>query len=168
MRLSVSFSVQIIFFSVFALLASTATVQAQYAPSTPHLVQYVKGSITIDGASGKHVFSIEIARNEDQRAQGLMFRRDLPADAGMLFLFDDEATRSFWMKNTLIPLDMLFVAADGHIVDIHERAVPLDETPIPSDAPALAVVELNGGTIARLGIKIGDIVHGPGLAGQAL
>lgn len=88
-----------------------------------------------------------------------MYREHLDPNAGMLFVFDDTAPRTFWMKNTLIPLDMLFIAADGHIVDIHERAIPLSEDIIPSQVPARAVLELNGGTVTRLGIRVGDLVR---------
>lgn len=88
-----------------------------------------------------------------------MYRTELGADSGMLFIHDSEAVYPFWMKNTLIPLDMLFIAEDGHIADIHERAVPMSEASIPAKFPVKAVLELNGGTVARLGIKIGDLVH---------
>jgi uncharacterized protein len=90
-----------------------------------------------------------------------MFRQSLPADAGMLFDFGETRPVAFWMKNTLIPLDMLFIAADGGIADIHERAVPRSEATIEARVPVRAVLELNGGTVARLGIKRGDRVHHP-------
>ena len=88
-----------------------------------------------------------------------MFRRSLAADAGMLFDFGAARPASFWMRNTLIPLDMLFIDAEGHVADIHERAVPLSEDPIESKVPVRAVLEVNGGTVSRLGIKLGDVVH---------
>src|SRR5262249_16781860 len=100
-----------------------------------------------------------LALTPAQQQQGLMFRRSMAADAGMLFVFPASEIQTFWMKNTLIPLDMVFIAADGHIVDIHERAVPMSETNISSKAPGRAVLELNGGTAARLGIKPGAVVH---------
>jgi len=135
---------------VIALFAFGARAQLQ---------TYDKGSLTIDTAQGKQRFTVEFALTPEQQEQGLMYRSSLAPDAGMLFVFEQSRTQIFWMKNTLIPLDMVFIAANGRIVDFHERAVPMDETPIPSKAPALAVLELNGGTVARLGIKIGDVVH---------
>jgi uncharacterized protein len=125
------------------------------------LQTFEKSSLTIDTSTGPHVFTVEMALTPAQQTQGLMFRRALAPDAGMLFDFGDTAPRSFWMENTLIPLDMLFIAADGRIADIHERAVPLSQDIIPSKVPVRAVLELNGGTVARLGIKIGDEVHHP-------
>ncbi|MGE0651595.1 MAG: DUF192 domain-containing protein [Alphaproteobacteria bacterium] len=108
--------------------------------------------------SGRHTFTVEIAETGAQRAQGLMFRSRLAPDGGMLFIYPAERRLSMWMKNTLIPLDMLFVASDGKVVGIHERAVPHSLRSIPSPLPARAVVELAGGTVSRLGIRVGDRV----------
>jgi len=115
--------------------------------------------LTIDTAAGPQRFSVEVASTPDQMALGLMFRRSLAPDAGMLFVYGSERPVAFWMKNTVIPLDMLFIGADGHIRRIAERTVPLSETPISSVDPVSAVLELNGGTAERLGIKPGDVVH---------
>jgi hypothetical protein len=123
------------------------------------LETFDKSALTIETATGPHRFAVELAVTPAQQEQGLMFRSKLAPDAGMLFDFGDTAPRGFWMKNTLLPLDMLFIAPDGRIVDIHERAVPLSEAVIVSAVPARAVLELNGGTVARLGIKIGGVVH---------
>jgi uncharacterized protein len=123
------------------------------------LQTFEKSNLVIETSTGPKHFDVELAVTPAQEEQGLMYREHLDPDAGMLFVFNDTAPRSFWMKNTLIPLDMLFIAADGRIVDIHERAVPLSEDLIPSQVPARAVLELNGGTVARLGIKIGDVVR---------
>jgi uncharacterized membrane protein (UPF0127 family) len=98
----------------------------------------------------------EIARTPEQLQYGLMFRNKLATDAGMLFIYDRPQRISMWMKNTLIPLDMIFIGADGRIVDIAERRVPHSIEPVYSSAPALAVLEVNGGTASRLGIKPGD------------
>lgn len=117
--------------------------------------------MTIDTASGAHKFSIELATTEAQLEQGLMFRRHLARNAGMLFDFKRPIEAKMWMKNTLIPLDMLFLDAGGRIVDLHERAVPYSTDVIASKAPARFVVELNGGTVARFGIKVGDRVTSP-------
>jgi len=130
------------------------------------LATFKHSSLTIDTASGSHHFSIELALTPAQQEQGLMFRRSLPPDAGMLFDFGEARGASFWMRNTLIPLDMLFIDADGHIADIHERAVPLSEDPIDSKVPVRAVLEVNGGTVSRLGIKRGDRIVHPAFAGK--
>lgn len=123
------------------------------------LQTFEKSNLVIETSAGPKHFDVELAVTPAQEEQGLMYREHLDPDAGMLFVFNDTAPRSFWMKNTLIPLDMLFIAADGHIVDIHERAVPQSEDIIPSRAPARAVLELNGGAVTRLGIKVGDLVR---------
>jgi hypothetical protein len=117
-----------------------------------------RDELVIESESGAHRFAVELAISAEQRAQGLMFRRRLAADAGMLFLYPDDRVISMWMKNTLIPLDMLFIGADGRIVQIAERAVPGSMAMVSSDRPARAVLELNGGTAARLRIKPGDRV----------
>ncbi len=116
--------------------------------------------VTVESGTGPHRFAVEVAVTPQQRAQGLMFRERLPAEAGMLFLYPAEQPVSMWMKNTLIPLDMLFIAGDGRIVRIAERAVPGSLATISSGEPARAVLELNGGTAARLQLEPGDrVVH---------
>jgi hypothetical protein len=127
------------------------------------LENFTTSTLTIDTARGPVRFAVELALTPAQQEQGLMYRPRLAPDAGMLFDFRDIAPRAFWMKNTLIPLDMLFIADDGRIVDIHERAVPMSEAIVPSRVPARAVLELNGGTVDRLGIRVGDRVHCPEL-----
>jgi uncharacterized protein len=125
------------------------------------LATFPKSTLTIDTDSGPHRFTVELATTPAEQEQGLMFRHSLPADAGMLFDFGATQPAAFWMKNTLIPLDMLFIGADGRVADIHERAVPLSEATIYSKVPVRAVLELNGGTVSRLGIHLGDVVHFP-------
>ena len=141
---------------------------ALYAsPLFAQLTEFPTAPLTIQTASGPHPFTVELATSPAQMMQGLMFRRSLAPDAGMLFDYQAPSMASMWMKNTLIPLDMLFVDATGHIVNIHERAVPGSLDPIAAAAPVRAVIELNGGTAARLGIRPGDRViypifgHGP-------
>src|SRR5579872_2254083 len=112
---------------------------------------------------GPQHFSVELATTESDRELGLMYRQSLAADAGMLFLYPGEQEVEFWMKNTFIPLDMLCIGADSRIRHIEERAVPLTETPISSIYPVKAVLEVNGGTVERLGIHQGDIVHNAAL-----
>jgi uncharacterized membrane protein (UPF0127 family) len=107
---------------------------------------------------GEHEFQVELAVTWEQQAQGLMFRQSMPEDHGMLFLYESEGPRSMWMKNTYIPLDILFIGGDGRILSIAERTVPLSLSTISSGRPAKAVLELNGGTADRLGIRPGDLV----------
>lgn len=109
-------------------------------------------------AGTSHSFQVEVATNDAERAKGLMFRRELAVNAGMLFDFVTPQPVTMWMKNTLLPLDMLFVAEDGRVVNIAERTVPGSLAAIPSDAPVRYVIEVNGGTAARLRLKAGDRV----------
>jgi len=118
-------------------------------------------SIVTDG--GEHAFQVEIADEPRERAVGLMFRRAMPADAGMLFDFMEEQPASFWMRNTYIPLDMIFIKADGTIDSIGERTTPLSEKSVPSKGPVRFVLEINGGLSDRLGIEAGDRVTGPAM-----
>ena len=117
--------------------------------------------LEIVSASGRHAFSVEVMRTDAERAKGLMFRRFLPADRGMLFDFKTEQSVMMWMKNTYIPLDMVFISRNGTVTHVAENAEPLSERIISSNGPAYAVLEINGGAAARLGIKPGDhVVNG--------
>ncbi len=109
----------------------------------------------------RQTFRVEVARNDADRAQGLMFRRSMPADQGMLFDFGRVEPVSMWMQNTYLSLDMLFIRPDGTIARIAANTEPLSTRTIPSGEPVLAVLELNAGTAARLGIKAGDRVEHP-------
>lgn len=123
-------------------------------------VVFERTELTIETAAGEaHRFEVEVAQSMAQRARGLMFRESMAADAGMLFVYPAEQQIRMWMKNTVIPLDMLFVAADGRIVGIAEDTVPFSEEIVASSGPARAVIELNGGTARRLGIRSGDRVR---------
>ncbi len=135
-------------------------------PALAQLQTYATSQLTIGSATGDHKFTVELATTPAQQEQGLMYRRSMAPDAGMLFDFGHPTTTTFWMKNTLIPLDMLFVGADGRIVNIHERAVPMSEAMIPAQGMVRAVIELNGGTAARLGIRPGDRVIYPIFGGK--
>ncbi len=104
-------------------------------------------------------YTIEIASTEAQQEQGLMYRNDLADDAGMIFPFPDNRYASFWMKNTVIPLDIIFIRADGKIENIAENAVPYSLDPIYSTAKVASVLELRGGLTGELGIKAGDEVY---------
>ena len=115
----------------------------------------------VDSATGTHEFSAWVAMTEARRNQGLMQVKSLPPNRGMLFLFDAPQVAIFWMKNTLIPLDLLFIARDGRVIRLVENATPMSESLINSMGVVSAVLELAGGTSARLGIKAGDRVRHP-------
>jgi uncharacterized membrane protein (UPF0127 family) len=110
-------------------------------------------------AGDRRVFQVEVARTPDRRAQGLMYRRSMPEDHGMLFDFERVEPVSMWMQNTYLPLDMLFIRPDGTIARIAANTEPLSTRTIPSGEPVLAVLELNAGAAARLGIRPGDKVE---------
>ncbi len=113
----------------------------------------------VSAATGKtHEFEVEIADTEPLRAHGLMFRSSMPENHGMLFLFDEDGERNFWMKNTYLPLDIIFIAADGKIVNIGENATPLSLQHVSSAGPVRNVLELNGGMAKKLGLAAGDMV----------
>lgn len=123
-----------------------------------NLVSFSREGLTVRSGDKTHKFSVELALNRRQHSQGLMFRRQMATDAGMLFVYHREESMAMWMKNTFIPLDMLFIARDGTVRRIAERTVPMSEEVIPSEGPVVAVLELNAGTVSRLGIKAGDKV----------
>ena len=106
-----------------------------------------------------HRFRVEIADNDATRERGLMFRKSLGPDVGMLFDFKTSQNVSFWMKNTLIPLDMVFIDQRGVVVNVAAKATPMSEANIPSGAPVVGVLEIRGGRAAELGIQRGDQVH---------
>lgn len=123
------------------------------APSGLELV-----ALTIEGRGRSQVFTVEVARTAAQQEQGLMNRRSLAPDAGMLFPFDPPRPASFWMRNTLIPLDMIFIRPDGGIARIAADAAPMSEAHIEVSEPVTAVLEIGGGRAAQLGIGEGDRV----------
>ncbi len=112
-------------------------------------------------ATGAHRFEIEVARTERAREVGLMYRRSMGRNHGMLFTFPSEQPVSMWMKNTYIPLDMVFVSRKGRVTNIARDAVPMSETIIPSGPPAFAVIELNAGAAGAMGLEVGDQVRHP-------
>ncbi|MGD9879958.1 MAG: DUF192 domain-containing protein [Reyranella sp.] len=124
-------------------------------------IKFQKSSLVILTGGREIKFAVELALTETERARGLMFREKLGPYDGMLFDFHQEAPVSFWMKNTLIPLDMVFIAADGTIRHVHANAVPLSTDSISSEYPVRGVLEINGGSAKLLGIKPGDKVKHP-------
>ncbi|MFN6951723.1 MAG: DUF192 domain-containing protein [Albidovulum sp.] len=117
---------------------------------------------------GQAQFSVEIADDEAERARGLMFRQALPASTGMLFIYEHPQAVAFWMKNTLIPLDMVFIGPDGRVNGVHANAVPGDLTPIPGPDGTLMVLEIRGGLAARLGLAKGAEMRHPRLVGKGV
>src|SRR5262245_44273892 len=115
-----------------------------------------QSQLVIKTEKGRATLTVEMATEWPQQEADLMFRESLAPNAGMLFDFVKEANQSFWMKNTLIPLDMLFIKEDGTIVRIAANAMPLSEDPVPSYEPVRAVLEIAGGRAAALGIQPGD------------
>ena len=124
-------------------------------------VKFKRSSLVIDTGARQIKFDVELALTDAERSRGLMFRDKLGPYEGMLFDFYQEAPVSFWMKNTLIPLDMVFIAGDGTVRRIHANARPLSTDTIPSEYPVRAVLEINGGSARLLGIKPGDKVRHP-------
>lgn len=137
--------------AVFVMALSPAAFAAAKAPQTQ--------TLSVDAAKGAKTFQVEVVRDEKDRNRGLMFRRHMGSDHGMLFDYDPPVSIAFWMKNTYIPLDIIFIGADGRIIRIEENAKPLSLDHIPSGGPARGVLEINGGMAAKLGIGPGDLVH---------
>ncbi len=116
-------------------------------------------TLVLRTAKGDFPFTVEIADTDATRARGLMFRTELAPDAGMLFDYHREQLTAFWMQNTLIPLDMIFISADGVVKTIHINARPMDTTSIPSEVPVRFVLEMPGGRSEEIGLAVGDRVE---------
>jgi len=137
------------------------------AAKTP-LVPCPRGRVTIQGGFGTAAFNVEVVDNAESRARGLMHVKEMPLSRGMLFVYPKPQLLSFWMRNTLIELDMLFLDRFGVIQKIHHRAIPLDETPISGgDQLLTGVLEINGGLAKRMGIAQGDILRHPAFISQS-
>ena len=130
--------------------------QAAGAPCAPDRV-------TVLGDFGEAAFTVAVADDEAERARGLMFVEEMPRFSGMLFIYETPRRASFWMANTLIPLDMLFAAPDGTITRIHREAVPLDRSSIDGGEGVQYVLEINGGMAEVLGISEGDVLQHPAI-----
>lgn len=139
----------------FALFAILAMADAGFAASAS------EGHLEIRTATGSHGFDIEVMRSEAELEKGLMFRRQMDADKGMLFDFGAPQQVSMWMKNTYLPLDMVFIARNGAVVAVKQNAEPMSEAIISSGRPVTGVLELNAGTAKRIGLKVGDEVRHP-------
>ncbi len=152
--------IKAIFMKIYGLLASIIVIVIILIFSIPFLKpKYEATSITVITEKGNLVFDVEVADTEIKRAIGLMNRTNLPEKSGMLFIFGSERTVSFWMKNTLIPLDMIFISEDKKIVNIKRQAQPcktLDCESYKSEKPVKYVLEINGGLSDKLGIREGD------------
>ncbi len=117
-------------------------------------------TIEIVTSSGVHAFAVELATTETERARGLMFRKSLPEGHGMLFDFQTEQQVQFWMRNTYVPLDMIFIRGDGRVLNIAQNATPLSDALIPSAGPVRGVLEVIAGTARKYHIAPGDRVTG--------
>jgi uncharacterized protein len=141
-----------------AILASA--LMGALVEAAPASITFEEGPLTIDAEHDSFEFQIEMAVSPEQRSQGLMFRESLEEDRGMLFDFGRPQRASMWMRNTYVPLDMLFIDAQGRITQIAADTQPLSDAVIASREPVRAVLELRGGVSAKLGIKPGDrVIH---------
>jgi len=154
----IQFPQRIKLYSLFTLLLLAASL-GLFASSLHTAARLEK--LEIITASGPVSFRVEIAQSSKSRAEGLMYRKEMAADAGMLFDFEHEQLIMMWMKNTFLPLDMMFIEKSGRIVKISSNTKPLSLDVIESGVRVLAVLEVNGGMAARLGIKRGDLVRHP-------
>jgi uncharacterized protein len=151
LRLAAAFAMAAL---IFGPVAPRVVAEEQTAPVQTERLEIVT-------ATGPHAFNVEVARSEKDRARGLMFRRSLPQDHGMLFLFENERPIAMWMKNTYIPLDMVFVSRKGRVTSVARGAIPLSEAVIPSGGPVYAVIELAAGAANAIGLSVGDQVRHP-------
>lgn len=127
----------------------------------------VNSELTIVSSKGEHRFQIEVARSPEEQERGLMYRQSLAPTAGMLFTYGNPRNIEMWMRNTYIPLDMIFIGANWRITRIAERTIPLSLITVASKGPVVAVLEVNAGTASRLGLRFGDrvVYEGPGTQG---
>lgn len=129
--------------------AEDAAQQPQRLPTMPIAIQTEQGAVAL---------IVQVANTPEETATGLMWVKEMPANHGMLFNFPESEVQSFWMRNTFIPLDILFIGANGRIMHIHENARPHDETGINSRFPVALVLEVNAGFVAKHAVAVGDIV----------
>ncbi len=145
---------------IFAVIVGFLLAAPPVAAQEP--IQFERTELTIvTAAGGRHLFKVDWARSWPQKSRGLMFRKSMPHDAGMLLDYEPPEPAAIWMRNTLIPLDLIFISADGTIESIYLGAKPHDETARPSKGPVRAVLEVNAGVTRLLGIRAGDKVEHP-------
>ncbi len=145
------------FIAFFAIVLGTLLGAAE--PELQDLSTFPKGKVTVQSASGPQYFDVWIADTPDRQRQGLMFVRDLPASQGMLFVNEAPRISSFWMRNTFIPLDILFFDSRGRLIAAFENTTPFSLDPVGPDKPVKWVLELRGGESTRRGIKRGDVLR---------
>ena len=146
-------------FGALLILGACAQPNAPGDQMAGHLGPLPMEDLTIETAHGVQRFHVEIADNNAEREQGLMYRRSMGADHGMLFDFNPPQQVSFWMHNTFLPLDIIFIGQDGRILNIAANATPFSDDNIPSAGPVRGVLELNAGRAAALDILPGDRVR---------
>lgn len=147
-------------------VAGMLPVAACAQTSAPVAAEVAFESVRVITTNGPHDFKVEIADDDYERARGLMYREAMAADHGMLFLFPNVAERSFWMHNTPLPLDIIYISPTAQVVSIQKNAIPYDRTPLRSYGEAVAVLEINGGLSDQLGIKPGDRIEHRFFAGK--
>ena len=159
-------SIRVVLFAVLATLAACSPMTADAGQKTAAAApaRHPESGLevvplSIASANGRHAFRVEVARSEPEQAKGLMFRTAMGADEGMIFPMEPARQASFWMKNTVIPLDLVFIGPDRRIESIAANAVPYSLSPISSKGAVSAVLELNGGRAAQLGLAPGDRVE---------
>ena len=152
--------------SLVLLLASCSPGAGEASPAadqTAAAVHPVSGlavvPLTVTSGTFRHTFRVEVAATSAEQAKGLMFRTEMGANEGMIFPMNPPRTASFWMRNTVTPLDLIFIGPDGRITNIAANAVPYDERPLSSTGLVKGVLELSGGRAAQLGIVAGDVVE---------
>jgi len=136
------------------------------AKADTNKITFQNSSLTIQTKDSEYIFNIEIAVTEKERSRGLMYRKELKQTEGMLFLYPEKQIIKMWMKNTLIPLDMIFINNNGKIIDIFKMTIPKDLTPIGPDVKLKGVLEINGGLTSYLNINKGDFIIHPSLNGK--
>jgi uncharacterized protein len=142
-------------------LRQAAVIVALLGAAMPLAACSDEGKLVLHTETGDYTFNVDVVDTPESRAKGLMFVQELADDAGMLFDFKEEREVSFWMRNTFIPLDMIFVGADGLVKTIHVNARPQDPTSIPSEVPVRFVLEIPGGRSEEIGLEPGDKMDHP-------
>jgi uncharacterized protein len=156
-RAALAFAVMIP--AVLALATAPLATPARAEKPVDDMAAALTEPLAIVSKNGRHAFKVEVMRTDADRGRGLMFRKSLAADRGMLFDFEQVQTVNMWMKNTYLPLDMVFIRADGTVARVAADTEPFSTKVIPSGEPVLAVLEVNAGTAQKLGIRPGDRVE---------